>query len=787
MRAIHHKLLRDLFAMWAQALAIALVISSGVATFVMSLSTMNALQETQTSFYQDYRFADVFASLKRAPQRLTQRIANIDGVREVETRVMAPVNLDIAGFSDPVTGLLVSIPDQSQPLLNRLYLRQGRLPEPGQNSEVVISEAFAAAHEFKPGVTLRAIINGHRKILTVVGIAVSPDYIYQVQPGGVFPDYKRYGILWMGRTPLASAYDMEGAFNDVVLTLYSGALLADVIVQLDEILERYGGIGAYGRSDQLTHRFLTSEFQQLQTMATLFPVIFLGVAAFLLNVVVSRLISLQREQIAALKAFGYRNWEVGWHYLQLVMLIVVLGLIIGVAGGVWLGQGLSTLYMETFRFPYLNYSLSPGTVSMAALISLIAAASGTLYAVLLAVRLPPAEAMRPEPPARFKETWVEHWGLKNNLSQPTRMILRNIERRPVKAFLTMLGISFACAILVVGSFQEDAIDYMVTVQFDLAQRDDISVTFVEPASRRALHELNSLPGVDYAEPFRAVAVRLRNQHYSYRTAIQGFSSTADLQRLLDTELRRIELPEDGILLNDYLAEILAVRPGDRLLVEVLEGKRVVREVSVAGLVSQFFGVTGYMDIAALNRLLREADAISGVYMAIDENYQESIYSTLKEMPKVAGATVQKTAIESFYDTMAENILIFALVNTLLAGTIALGVVYNSARIALSERGRELASLRVLGFTHGEVAYILLGELALLTLLAIPPGFAIGRGLCAYMVNSFKSELYRIPLVTEPSTYAFAATIVLLAALLTGVLIWFRLARLDLIGVLKTKE
>ncbi|MFO1350111.1 MAG: ABC transporter permease, partial [Gammaproteobacteria bacterium] len=503
MRALDRKLLRDLLGLWGQALAIALVIASGVATFVMSISTVDALRSTQAAFYRDYRFADAFASLKRAPASLERRIREIPGIDQVETRVAAAVTLDIPDFPDLISGRLLSISrPPGQPQLNQLYLRQGRLVEPGRDDEVVVSEAFAEAHGLAPGTQLRAIINGHRKILTIVGTALSPEYIYQIQPGALFPDFKRYAILWMGRSPLATAYDLEGAFNDVTLTLFPGAQRAAVLERLDDLLAPYGVGGAYLRADQLSHRYLDSELQQLAQMAALFPTIFLSVAAFLLNVVVSRLLGLQREPIAMLKAFGYRQWEIAWHYLKLIFAIVLIGVLIGLVGGVWLGRGLGSIYQDFFRFPFLHFHLSPATALSAALISVAAAALGTLRAVRRAARLPPAEAMRPEAPARYRETWAERLGLKRFLSQPARMILRNLQRRPGKALLSILGIAFACAILLTGSFQEDAVDYMLSVQFGLAQREDMSIAFAEPTARRAFYDLSRLEGVRYGEPFR---------------------------------------------------------------------------------------------------------------------------------------------------------------------------------------------------------------------------------------------------------------------------------------------
>jgi putative ABC transport system permease protein len=776
MLALNRKLWRDLWHLKGQAIAIALVIASGVATYVMFLSTLDSLTLSRDSYYRNYRFADVFAPLKRAPESLRARIAEIPGVNTVDTRVVAPVTIDISGFSEPVTGIVTSVPDTGEPVLNRLLIREGRSVEAGRDNEVVVSEAFANAHHFKPGDELAVIIKGRRKQLRIVGTGASPEYIHQLQPGGVFPDFKRFGVMWMARTPLGNAYDMEGAFNDVVLSLTAGANLDDVIDRLDNLLAPYGGTGAYGREDQRSHRFLSQEFHQLDNLSGIFPVIFMGVAAFLLNVVINRLVGTQRDQIATLKAFGYSNMDVAIHYFKLVLVIVFIGAGLGVLGGAWLGHGLSEIYTHFFRLPYLTFLLEPAVIINAVLISAVAALLGTLFAVRAAARLRPAEAMRPEPPAVYRQSMLEAAVLKRVLSQPTRMILRHLGHRPLKSLLAMVGIAFAVGILMTGRFQKDTVSYMMHVQYGLSQREDISVAFVEPTSRRALFDLLGVHGVEHGEVFRSVPVRLRFQHRSYRTSIQGVEPGGDMQRLLDDNFRSIHLPSEGIVLNDYLAKLLGVRPGQTLTVEVLEGSRPVRQVPVVGLAKKFLGVSAYMDLEALNRMMQEGSAISGAYLSIDQRYASEIYQRLKEMPRIAGTVVREQEIKNFHKTMEETMLFFTFVATIFAAVIAFGVVYNAARIALTERGRELASLRVLGFTRAEISYILLGV-----------GLFIGRALCAYIATNLETDLYRVPLILEPSTYAFAATVVLVAALVSALLVRRRLDHLDLIAVLKTRE
>ena len=789
MRALDRKLLRDLWHLRGQVLAIAAVIMGGVATLVMSLSTYDSLLTTRDRFYAEYRLADVFAGLKRAPEPVAERLRAVAGVEQLETRVTAGVKLEVPGFTDPITGLLLSIPDSGEPQLNALHLKRGRSVQPYSTDEVVLADSFADAHRLEPGDRLAAIINGKRKALTVVGVAVSPEYVYQIAPGAMFPDFKRYGVLWAGRSALAAAYDMQGAFNDVTMTLARGAEVQDVIDRADAILGSYGGTGSYARKDQFSNRFLSEELKQLQTTATLFPAIFLGVAAFLLNVVVSRLIALQREQIAILKAFGYTNLAIGWHYVKLVLLVVLLGVAAGVALGAWFGQGLSNVYMETtFRFPYLDYRLQASVVLVALLISGGAAISGTLFAVFRASRLAPAEGMRAETPTVYRATFIERIGLQRWFAAPSRMILRHIERRPIKSMLTVLGIACACALMMVGNYQKGAIDFMVDVQFRQAAREDLAVTFIEPTSGKALHELAALPGVRHVEGFRDVPAILRFENYRHRSAVYGIQPEGRLHRSLDRSLRPVHVPAGGVVLTDHLADnILHVKVGDMLSVELLEGSRRIVEVPVLGITRQFLGVSAYMQQDSLNALLREGNVVSGAYLAVEPGAEAAVYGRLHARPRVLGMVANASAIQSFYATIGEFVLFYNLVATLLAGSIGFGVVYNSARIALSERGRELASLRVLGFTRGEIAYILLGELAVLTLAAIPVGIALGIGLVGILVLAFESDLYRLPLVLTPDNLALGAAVVVASALVSGLLLWRRLGRLDLVAVLKTRE
>lgn len=785
MSVLRRKLLREFGQLRGQVLAIGAVMVAGVATLVMAQSNHHALSQTRAAYYAEYRFAEVFAGLKRAPLALAGAVRAIPGVAEAEPRVVGFANLEIAGYDEAVSGQIVSLPGPADPGLNRVFLREGRLPE--ADDEVVLGEAFAQAHGLRPGDSLAAVLNGRRQPLRVSGVGLSPEFIYQIRPGDVFPDFKRFGLLWMRREPLATAFDLDDAFNDLALTLQRGAREGDVVDALDALLAPYGGTGAYGRELQMSHRFLDEELAQLQAMTRMFSAIFLGVAAFLLNVVIGRLIGAQREQIALLKAFGYSRWQVSLHYGQLALLVAGAGVLPGLALGAWLGRAMADLYMEYYRFPFLAWSLQPSVLLLAFGFALAAAALGTFSGLRRAFALPPAEAMRPEAPAVFRRTLSERLGLGALLDPAARMILRNLERRPLRTALSVLGIGLGIGVLVMARISGGAIDRIVEVQFGLAQRDDLTVTFTEPASARAATELAALPGVRAVEPFRSAAVLLRNGHREYRTALQGLPPEADLKRVLDPGLQPVAPPAQGLLLTDYLGELLAVRPGDELEVEFLEGHRRSVRVPVAGLVSEYLGVGAYARQDTVNRLLDEDSALSGAWLKLAPESRAQVVRELRQRPRVAGVADRAATIESFMDTIARTMLTFTLAITLMAASIAAGVVYNSARIVLAERGRELASLRVLGYTRGEVRALLFGELLTLALLALLPGFALGYGLSALLIRGLATDLYRIPLVLPASGFAVAGLVVLAATVLSGLLVRRRLDRLDLVAVLKTKE
>ncbi len=785
-RALDIKLLRDVRRLWPQVLAIALVMAAGVATLILGVGAYDSLATTRTHYYDTNRFADVFASLTRAPEALKGDIAALDGVAAVETRIERLALADLPGMAEPASVLLVSLPSYHEPTLNRIYLRSGRLPDP-QSNEAVVSSGFARAHGFTEGSVLRVLINGRQRELRVTGTALSPDFIYALGPGALMPDERRFGIVWMPERMLAPAYDLDGAFNSVSLRLVPGVNPDSVIARLDGLLETYGGRGAYPRKDQLSHAFLDAELFQLQAMSRILPPIFLLVSAFLVNMTLSRLIVLEREQIGLLKAMGYSSFSVVRHYVGFVTLIAILGIAIGMAAGTWLGVGMTRLYARFFSFPFLVFTRDPAVYGIAAGATYAAALLGALKAVREVVGLSPAVAMAPPAPQRYHKLLRGAVDLSRFVSQSSVIVMRHLTHWPMRTISGIFGMALSVAILVGSLWSFGSIEHMIDVTFRQSDRQDASITFTDVRPMKALFETRALPGVMKAEPFRVAAVRLRNGAAERRVSLVGKDPGSTLSRVLDGALRPVILPNRGLVVSDALARILRLRPGDMVEVELLEGRRQTVREPVSAIITGFIGLTAFMDIEAMNRMLGEGTVISGAYLALDEARRDALFEVLKATPAASFISLQYAALERFRETLAQNVTIMITVYAAMAAIIAFGVVYNFARISLSEQGREMASLRVLGFTKAEVSALLLGELAVVVIVAQPLGWAIGYGFAALMAEGFRTEIYRAPLVVNREVYAWASLIVCGAVAISAVVVWRRIDRLDMIEVLKTRE
>ncbi len=823
---LDRKLWRDLNRMKGQAIAVALVMACGLAMLTMSRSLIQSLESTRAEYYEANRFADVFAHLKRAPNSIADRVAQIPGVAGVQAGLAVSVTLDIPGLDEPASGQVRSLPDRGEPDLNRLYLRAGSWLAPGSRGEVLVGEAFAKANRLKPGDHIAMLLNGRRQDFRIVGIVLSPEFIFESRPGAALPDNRTYGIFWMPYEEVAKAFDLYGAFNYLALRLApssgSGAAVPAatrplavpaggaagetparqvaarraaplhtseraVIAEVDRLLATYGGRGAYGRSDHPSHIRVSDEIRVLTTLSIGFPVVFLSVAAFMVNAVLSRLLNLQREQIAILKAFGFANRDIVLHYLKFAFVIVAVGLVIGALGGLLLGTRLVKMYEMWFRFPELHFQFARSALVAASFVGVLAAFVGVFNAVRRAAKLPPAEAMRPEPPANYRPSLVERTGIAKFLSHTFRIAMRNIERRPMQALFTVAGLALATGILIVPNTFRDSVKHILGFQWDVLEREDLSVGLIEPTSAKVTHLFEQLPGVVAAEPFRVTPVRLRFGHRTRQLAIRGMTAQGIQTRIIDKSMREIPLPVNGVVVSAKLAEVLDARVGDLLTVETLEGKHIVRSVPLVGLADDLAGITAYMERFALNRFLEEGDVVTGANLTVDTARRAEFLRELKGIPRVSWVAIKESLRENFRKTTGASINLIQMIYLTFATVVAFGVVYNNARISLAERARELATLRVIGFSQREVGGVLVTELVILALVAVPFGLLLGTGFATGIISMVNTETVRLPLVLTAHNYAFATLVVAVASTLSAILVLRNLKQLDLVSALKAPE
>lgn len=785
MRALQRKLVRDLGRMRGQVVTITLILAAGLAAYVCLAGAHRALATSRDAYYARHGFPDVFARLERAPDAVVEELRAVPGVAAVDARLVEPVSFRLPGLIRPPAGRAISFDAGERADAAAVVLRRGRLLEPGRGDEALVLETFADVHGLAPGDALDVVIDGQELEVRIAGLVLSPEWIFPAETG--LEGEGAFGVMWLARETLAAATGKHGAFDDVTFRLVPGADRRAAIDAIDRVLARWGGRGAYGRERQGSDRVVRGEIAQLDAYAVQIPAVFLLVATFLLNVVLARIVHLQREQLAVLRALGYTRAALARHVLAFASVIAAGGAVLGIALGHWLAAQMIGLYGRFFHFPVLEASLDRDLVLVAVGVAAAAAGTGALTAAWRAVRLAPADAMRPPSPARYRRGVLSRLGVARAAGAMGRMVVRDLERRPLHALVSVLGVAFAFAVVVLGRFPSDSVEHLMDVVLARSLREDVAVTLARPATIGEVRWFAHAPGVLVAEPMRAVPVRLRFRARTCETAITAWRHDGTLRQVLDGDARVVALPRDGVMLGPVVARRLGARAGDVVVVERLDGDRATFTLPIAALVDDRMGLNAYMDLDALARALREPPRVSTVLLGIDEGARDRLLAALADVPGVVAVTETRSIREAYEGQSGETMRVWALIVALFGSVIAVGVVFNTARVALSERSRDLATLRVLGFTRREVASVLLGQLAVQVLLALPAGMVCGHLLATLLMRQTDPEQFRVPAIVTPASHAFAALVVLGAALATALVVRRRLDRLDIVSALKARD
>ncbi len=787
MLAINKKLFRDFWNLKLQTLSIALIVIGGLSILLASWSSYQSLKKARDDFYVKYSFADIFSEFKRAPSGIIGELKNIPGVENIDGRIMIDSIANLANQDEPAVTRIISMPTSGQPQFNKLYLRMGRLPVEGNVAEVVVHEGFAKAHKLIPGSQFQILIEGHLEIVQVVGIAISPEFVYALSSAAPLPDDIHYGVLWMSYLTLSRLAKLQDSINSVTASISPDTTSGNVLSSFDRILKPYGGLGAYARDRQISNMFVEDEIVQQKAMAIIAPVIFLSVAAFLVNVIFSRLIALNRSQIATLKAIGFTNWEVARHYLTLVILILMVGTLPGLAIGAWLGQIFSKMYLDFFHFPELKFHLSYGALIICVLSGILPGLLGAWQSIRNAFALVPAEAMRPPMPPVYQKNLFDRAVGKKRFRPLSKMIFRNIFHRPDRLVMIILGMATALGIIVTSFSWSDMLYELLDTQFQRIQREDLSVSLLKPVSLNGLQELSKSTGVISIEGYRVTPVRIRFLNHKKELSLTGWPDATQMRQSLSLNLNKITLPENGLMLGRFFQKSWGVKEGDKVEVELIESNSKKIMITVAGFSDELVGLTASMKIQELWKILDEEASYNMATIKADSNKVNFLYTEFKNIPGIEAVILKGSVYKGFQNTMGSLIQLSTSILIFFAMAIAVGVIYNSVRVNFSERSWEMASLRVMGFEKGEVFTLILAEVSLQIFLCLIPGCIIGYWMTKLSLQGIHTETFAFPVVIHTQTYIKAILVVLISLGLCSWQIYRMIDKLSLVEALKSRE
>ncbi len=792
MSVLDRKLRRDLIGSAAMLLAVVGIMAVGIACYVSMGASYNNLRSAKRRYYAQCRMADFWIELKKVPVSELGPLRDLPGVVGIRPRIAFYTTVDVPGVLKPLNGLVLSLPDRRTRVINDIVLRRGTYFTGHRDNEVIVGEAFARRHGLRPGRWVRLILNNQLQDLYIVGTAISSEFVYLLQPGALAPDPEQFGVFYVKHSYAEEVFDFNGAANQVIgllapeLRTRPRALLNSA----ERLLAPYGVFTSYGLEDQPSNRFLTQEIAGLKVFAYLLPAIFLAVAALVLNVLMRRVAEQQRTTIGTLKALGYSDVQVFLHFLKLAAVVSVFGTLAGCALGYWMAGGMTRMYRKFYEFPRLDNRFYPELIAVAALLSLLCAVAGSFHGVRAVLKLQPAQAMRPKPPRKGGAVLLERaaWFWRR-LDSGWRMALRSLFRNRMRTAAGVFATAMGSAVLVSGLMMADATRFLVDFQFKWVLRSDYDLSFEEDRDASALDEAARLPGVDRAEPILTVPCTFVHGPYRRKGAITGIAPGATLTVPRNRRADPIPIPSTGVVLARKLAEVLHLREGDRLRIEPIKGLRRPRYVPVVRIADSYLGMQVYADIRYLSRLVGESLAVSGVQLAADADPRETaaLYRHLKQLPSLQAVSARRAMVENLEKILVDNMGVFIRSLLFFSGTMFLGSIINSSLVSLAERQREVATLRVLGYSPWQVGMLLFRENMVVTMLGTVIGMPFGYLLAVITSMAYNTELFRFPVIAEPDTWVWAFLLAIVFGSVAQVFVQWRVHRMDWLEALQVKE
>lgn len=792
MRAIDRKLVRDLWQSKGLLLAIACIVAVGVNNFVTLQSAYQNLANAQRDYYRQCRMADFWIDVKKVPLADLQALDAIPAIVEITPRIQFRALVDLDEVAEPINALVLSLPDRRQTTLNDIVLRQGTYFTANRENEVILTESFARKHRLRIGQRIHLLLNNRRQELIVTGTALSSEFTYPLGPGTIVPDSKRFGVFYVKQRFAEAAFDFRGAANQICgkLSANVGPGAEDALRRAETLLDPYGVFAVTPLRLQASNQFLSNEIQGLGAIATISPTVFLTVAALVLNILLTRMVRQQRTVVGTLKALGYSDATLAWHFLKYGLGVGLAGGVVGCVCGLFLAAFFTRLYHQFFEFPELDARFYGATIVQGLVASVLFAIGGAVQGVRNVLRLQPAEAMRSEPPRRGGAIAIEKLPfLWNRFTSTQRMVLRSIFRNRFRTLTGLFAASMGAGLLVHSFMLVAGQDFMIEFQFFRVTHSDVDITFSDERGDEVLRELAILPGVDYFEPFLEVACTFEHGHARRKASVTGLVDRARLTTPRDQWSRPIEIPDSGLVINRQLADILQVKVGDVLRMTPVKGQRRTVEVRVARITDSFMGLNGYANLTYLSRLVGEPFAASGAQLQVNPRAGELqlLYRELKRMPAVQSIQVRREMIANLVRTLLEGQYLMIIMSVIFSGVAFFGSIVNASMVNLAERQREVATFAALGYTRWQIGGMFLRENLATSLLGTLLGLPFGRFVMWLTAMAYNNDLLRLPIVGPPWVWRTTLLLAVAFSLAAHAVTQWSIHKMNLLQALNVRE
>ncbi len=783
------KMLRDIRSQKGTYMACVLIMVIGLMTLNLFSIGYENFSISRDSYYASMQFADGFAHIKGMPVSELEKLEAIDEIRQVEGRLVKDARIVGADGGESAYLRLVSFQLENEGL-NRFELLSGSIGNTEMN-DVILDSKYYDTNGCEPGDVISLAVEGRVVDVTVRGSGRSPEYIYALRTDqDLYPDPERFGIAFVPYDTMKTILRAGQSVNDVSFILADGYDYKDAEHVIRAMLEPYGLLDLRSREDQKSHLLLTSEIDGMKGMAVAMPVVFLGVAAMIMVIMLKRLVEKQRGQIGVFKAFGLTDGQILIHYLGYALVIGVLSGIFGIAVGNAMVVPFTRMYQTMFNMPLVmpefSYKYAVISLFLATLFSL-AAGYGGVKAIL---RIEPAEAMRPPAPAQSKGTIVENMKfLWSKMTIISRIAVRNMFRNKGRTGFVFIGVMLTYAILGMPWAMKENMDIMIYDQFDTVTVYDMKVDLSTPVLRRnAVSEIMQSSEVDYAESLMEVPALLYHHGAKEAVSVLGIEADSQLYHLYGENGELLQLPDQGMILSDQLAEKIDAQEGDLILVKSPYARwpKETISVQVVKIIPQYLGLNAYMDENALSALLDQPDFATSVIARTDMSGVEAVRARFDESSQVFGVNASEELMDKYgemMEMMGAMLGMFVVIGILCG----FSIVYASSMITLSERNRELASMLVIGLNYSEVKRVLYLEQWYTACAAFVLGMPLLRGLVKSMSVMMANDVYTMPTKVSALTFLSAAILTTGSILMAQWQLGRKVEEIELVKSLSIRE